>query len=791
MLTACSISVQGSALYQRYNLLQAPAGTFGEGMLGFVNPANVGLLHSFETQFRWTTDADQVFRVNDWGAFAAARGAGFGMYRLRFGDITMTNYQASLGFGDDRLAVGVGYGWMSTDAALSAPNEWKAGVIWRPDRRLSLGVTGFFPDHNAAKIGLFEAGVRPFAAPLLTLFADAVITEGRSLTADDWSAGLACRVLPGVFVVGRYFGSESFTVGVQLDLGKGSLAAQGHYDRDRSAMMNSYLVRAGGLKTSLTEKGLKNKAYAVFQPKGVIDYQKFTFFEGSDARFYDLLRDLRAAANDPRIAVVALNLSRMSIRPEHAWELRQEMVRARKQGKRLIAFFENAGMTGYHLASAADEAVIDPQGSLVLTGMVMSRTYMKGTLEKLGLGFDEWRFWKYKSAYETYSRESFSEGDREQRTAYLDDWYELIRKDVCASRQFSSAKWDSLVDHSTIFSADRAKSAGLVDRLGRWSDLKEMLKERKQDRLLKISRSELWDNAVLEEQWGGRPKIALVYGLGVCDMDKGIRARRLQKVFADLAKQKNVKAVVFRVDSPGGSAMAADVVAEALKKCAAKKPVIISQGQVAGSGGYWISMYGDKIVAGPNTVTGSIGVIGGWVWDQGLGEKLGMTEDHVKRGAHADIEAGVTLPLLGLTVPRRNLTSDERAMIERWIREMYDSFVAKVAEGRDMTKEEAEAIAQGRFYSGLDGKQVGLVDEIGGLMTALALAKSEAKIADNQRVEIVEIPKTTSLSEYLGGMTRTQTLVSDPVVEYLRSVAEEPFQQLFRMLPDDYPSFEN
>jgi protease-4 len=162
--------------------------------------------------------------------------------------------------------------------------------------------------------------------------------------------------------------------------------------------------------------------------------------------------------------------------------------------------------------------------------------------------------------------------------------------------------------------------------------------------------------------WGELPRIAVVYALGECAMDSGIKARTLSKEVDALVEDSGIEAIVFRVDSPGGDAMASDLVAEALKKAKGKKPVIVTQGAVAASGGYWLSMYGDKIVAAPHTITGSIGVIGGWFYNAGLKEKLGMTTDRVQAGDHADIGFGMVLPFLGLGVPDRNLTEWERGM---------------------------------------------------------------------------------------------------------------------------------
>ncbi len=772
---------QPPSFHGQFDLLQAPAAVFNDGLLGFVNPATVGLLQAPEVQLHGALNQG-AGSMDERALFAAARGFGFGMLERRRGDVRTTDYQATAAFGDDRFAAGAGYVWRRSTCGDLA-GEWKVGLIARPAAQLSFGVAGFLP-RDGSKSALLEAGVRPFGNPRLTLFADAVVREGNGFSKDEWSAGAACRIVEGVSLVGRRFGDRSLSFGLMIDFGRSSLAGQTIAPEEGDGR-RTFMVRAGGLRPSWSRKLMKNKACTSFELKGMVDYQKGGLFGGKRERFYPLLRDLRAAADDPRIAVIALNLTDLSIRPENAWELREELVRARRNGKQVLAFFENAEMTGYHLASAADCVVLDPLGTLFLPGLVMSRTYLKGTLEKLGLGFDEWRFFKYKSAYETYSRDQYSDADREQRQAFLDAWYEMIRRDVCDSRGFSPAAFDSLIDRSPLWTAEQAREARLVDRLGRWAELKEILKEKGKGRLIKIDRKQLEERVLVSDRWGGKEKIALVYGIGVCDMERGIRARRLTKIFERLTKDKQIKAIVFRVDSPGGSALASDIVAEAMKKCAQKKPVIVSQGQVAGSGGYWISMYGNKIVAGPNTITGSIGVIGGWVYDNGFSQKLGMSEDRVQRGEHADLEAGVTLPLIGLSVPHRNMTEEERTIIERSIRHWYDQFVTRVAEGRSMSKEAVHEAGQGRIYSGHDGKQVGLVDEIGGLMTAIAVACAEAGIKPGEAVEIVEKMPAPSLSE----MFSAGAALSDGTVEFLRLTLQEQ-GRLLLLPPSDYPSFE-
>jgi protease IV len=272
-----------------------------------------------------------------------------------------------------------------------------------------------------------------------------------------------------------------------------------------------------------------------------------------------------------------------------------------------------------------------------------------------------------------------------------------------------------------------------------------------------------------DNHWGGNKKIALIYALGECAMDQGITARKLVKDVESAVNDPFVSAIVFRVDSPGGDGMASDIVAEALRKGKGKKPIIVSQGAVAASGGYWLSMYADTIVAAPNTLTGSVGVIGGWYYNKELKEKLGMTTDFVKTGNHADLGFGMTLPLIGLGLPDRNLTAEERTVMERSIKSMYKDFVQKVATGRHKKTEEIDAIAEGHIFSGTEGSTNGLVDVLGGLSEAIRIARERAGIATNERIDIVELPKQGlfNLNLFSPKLFGIDVQQKDPVIESL------------------------
>ncbi len=772
----------------RHTFLQNGAASYQNGLLGFANPAASAMLQRFNWRYYWTSDETENLGVQNWGILTGAEGVGFGAIRTNFGNRKVTDYNISFASGNQSAAFGLGYRWTTGDGRFfGRENLISAGWILRPSRYLSAGLVGNFSTRSSAKEGVLELGVRPLGTPVLSVFGDFSLQKDQQLADAAWSAGAALQVVKGIHLTGRYFDNERFTMGFSISWGGERFSGQSHFDSEQDRQFNSYSVGYGDYTPSVFEDIFsKKKHYVAMGLKGLISYQKYKWFDNSQ-RFMDILQTIENARRDPAVEVVALNLSAMRIYPEHAWEIREALRAVKADGKKVVIFVDNAGMNGYHLASVADVLMMDPQGSLQLPGYVLSRTYLKGTLEKLGLGFDEWRFFKYKSAAEMLSRDEMSAADREQRQALVDDSYALFQKEVAASRNISREKLADIIDEKVYVMPDDALAEGLVDTLCRWSELDGVISKLTGAKKIPLPGKYLAERANAVQQWGEPARIAVVYALGECAMDSGIRARWLEKVFLGLAKAHQVKAVVFRVDSPGGDGMASDVVAEALKKCAAKKPVIISQGQVAASGGYWISMYGDSIVAGPNTITGSIGVIGGWVYDKGIGDKLGMSSDLVKQGAHADLGVGVRLPLLNLQVPARNLTGEERERVKDLFLKMYDGFVGKVAAGREMPVDSIRAIAEGQVFSGTDGLANGLVDKIGGMQTAIEMARKMAGLGDNYR--IVEIPKYrgTFNSNFLSPFAIGKSVEEDPVIRFIKTMSERPGYPRPMLLPGDYP----
>ncbi len=770
-------------------LLTSP-GAMKFGLYGYDNPALLTYLHQPDFMFTWSDAAGKWNDFNRWGLFTGMQNFGFGLIHQKDSGRSVTDYRMSLGFGDKSKSFGFGVGWSAGDTKFFERRKIiTVGSLFRPIQYLSIGVMGTFTKVDRRE-GVLELAARPLGNELITLFADYAIANKQNLKQGAWSYGAAIEALPGIRLTGRYFNTHTYTVGVQLSVGRFGVSTQSHYDKDKKHNYNSYAIRMGAYdRTIIGTKVLPEKKYIELNLNGPIKYQRFKLFDKSNT-LAGLLTAIKEAKSDHGIAGIAINTSGLVANREMLWEIREQLKEFKASGRKVIIFIDRPNIDVYHFASVADKIIMDPTGTMMLEGFIMGRTFLKGTLAKLGIGFDEWRFFKYKSAVESYSRDKMSDADREQRQKLLDDFYKLAKTDICEGRKISFDRFDQLVDDVVFFLPEEAIKEGLVDTLGRWETVKELVKNWEGEEKKMVGAGSLVKFQLpYDNYWGEPPQIAVIYALGACAMDEGITSRKLVKDVEAVTKNTKVKAVVLRVDSPGGDAMASDYIAEALKKCKEKKPVIISQGYVAASGGYWLSMYADTIVAAPNTITGSIGVIGGWLYNKGLKDSLGMTTDFVKVGKHADLGFGFTLPFIGLGIPDRNMTEDERSKAEFLIKTMYKEFVNKVAFGRKKKFDDIEPIAQGRVWSGYDGKQNGLVDVLGGLETAIQIAKVRANICSDQDVKIIEYPEKGWIDmSFLQPKLFGVSVEDDPTLNYVKFRLQHNGQPM-PMLPIDEMEF--
>jgi protease-4 len=468
----------------------------------------------------------------------------------------------------------------------------------------------------------------------------------------------------------------------------------------------------------------------------------------------ELFRVIEQAGNDKKVSGIILNVSACQLGQETLWELRNSLEKFKSKGKKVCAFISSADLDIYCLATIADKIVMDDQGVLMLTGYAWGRGYVKHSLEKLGIGARELRYLQFKSAAETYTRDSLSNADRVQYGEILDDIMGITRDAVTKARSWTAEEFNAIINNEFMFSAKSALARGLVDSSGRKEAVLEAVKEISDGKAADLfflygdTESSLTGSKFPYKpgKAGGlfnrAPVIAVVNANGVTDMERGIAAWTLAATIRELSEKKQVKAIVLRINSPGGSAEAADYITEAVKTAKERVPVVVSMGAVAASGGYWASMSASKIVATPVTITGSIGVIGSWFYDNGLNNKLGLSVDTMQRGDHADM-------MTGMLLPRRDLRPNEEARYRAYILDMYADFTSRVAANRGMDIERVESLAQGRVYSGLGALNAGLIDNIGGIDDAIRIARELANIPDDIKINITEYPKPKFLDKML------------------------------------------
>jgi protease IV len=467
-----------------------------------------------------------------------------------------------------------------------------------------------------------------------------------------------------------------------------------------------------------------------------------------------ITRALHHASVDNKIKGVLLigNLSPNGLGTGYAAlkEVRAALADFRASGKPVVAYLDYATTRDYYLASVANELVMDPFGELIMPGLASEPWFVGGALEKYGIGVQVTRVGKYKSYVETFTRTDMSPESREQLQKLLDDvWFTLV-SDISKSRGVDPAKIQATVDAEGIIKASIAQDAHLVDKVAYRDEIIDQLKKEtgvtapkdpfKQVELGYYAKT----NLSTPSASFGEGKVAVVYAEGDIVEGEGdqkeVGGVKFARELRRLREDSSVKAIVLRVNSPGGSATASETIQREVRLARKVKPVIVSMGSYAASGGYWISTYGDRIFAEPDTITGSIGVFGIIPNIQKLANDHGLTFDSVKTGKFAG----------GLLTISRPRTDEELAVFQKGVDWMYAQFIAKVAEGRKLAPGRVEEIAQGRVWSGTEALKLGLVDEIGGLEAAIRYAGTQANLGEHPRV--VEYPRSKNLSEAIAEM---------------------------------------
>jgi protease IV len=456
---------------------------------------------------------------------------------------------------------------------------------------------------------------------------------------------------------------------------------------------------------------------------------------------------LRKASVDRRVSSVIIRPTSNAALWGKVQEVREAIIDFKRSKKPIVAFLEYGGDQSYYLASACDKVFLMPTASLDLTGMASYELFLRGALDKLGAFPDSLHVGDYKTASNTFTEHSFTPAHREMAESLNTDLYEQLIAGLAEGRHRTAAEMRALVDHGPYLPEDAVR-AGLIDDLAYEDEIDD-----------KVSLGRGRTNTLRQHEYRNvglgslglnrGPRIALIYAVGMISSGASTDGAAGQVLGSDtmveyLRKARadnSIRAIVLRIDSPGGSAVASDVIWREIMLTRERKPVIASMSDVAASGGYYIAMPAHAIVAQPATLTGSIGVVLVRFVLDGTLDKLGINIETVKQGRYADLFS-----------PVRPFTPDERKKVGTLMQATYDAFVEKAAAGRNTTPERIDAIAQGRVWTGKQAKDLGLVDELGGLDRALAIAKDRAKIARGTEVELVVFPPKKSLLE----------VVSDP-----------------------------
>lgn len=667
---------------------------------------------------------------------------------------SLTEYQIGVGSGDGRHFGGFAYHFSgSGKGAWRRSNYLSMGEISRPIRQLSIGAATRWAPSTGDADAIFDIGFRPVGTSRITLFGDLTVPKDFDIDGGTIGLGASLRPVDGVEVSARWRDNDRFQFSAGLTLARFGARATPIY-RDRGATTSNlrnrdhlgtwYSFRLSPPLRGLDveRRAMRNRRFISMDLHGRAVYQSYRWFDSDAKPLRDLTEQIRFAKEDPTVGGVAIRLSGFEANAAMVWELRESLLALKRAGKKVLIAADHLDQRSYYLACVADHLVLDPLGGLLMPGVQASRTYMKDLLAKLGLGFDEWRYYKYKSAMEALSRTSFSDADREQFEALVRATYEELAAGIAGSGRIARDRLDQLVNEEPYLTATRMKELGLVDALGRWEDLETQVKAyggRGKPQPYAAVAERRWKP---DETWGPVPTVAIVYLVGECAMDTGIRARTTVPAMRRLRDSRDVSAVVLRVDSPGGDPLASDLVAEETRKLReAKKPTLVSQGRVAGSGGYWISMDGETIAAGPFTLTGSIGIIGGWIWNDGFGKKSGLASDHVQIGKSADLLGGLTVPFLGARLPERNLDEGERRQIRGLFDDLYGTFTSRVATARGLETARVRELGEGRIYDGKAAVANRLADRVATLEETIEAAKLRAGIAPGRRYRVVEIPR--------------------------------------------------
>ncbi|MGD9631265.1 MAG: signal peptide peptidase SppA [Pyrinomonadaceae bacterium] len=497
---------------------------------------------------------------------------------------------------------------------------------------------------------------------------------------------------------------------------------------------------------------------------------------GQQQSFTSLLTQLRKAKVDKRVGGVMLDINFPGIGWGKAYELREAIADLKQSGKPVYAYMEIGMNKEYYIATAADKVFLPPPGDLYINGFAAEAMFYKGSLDKLGIEAEVIQIGpKYKNAPDQYTKKEMGEGQREVINAVLDEYWGSYTGAIAESRKKDVADVESMIDNAP-FSATQAKEQGLIDGTlyedQVYEEFRKALGYKEGEKVRTIRTGAYREIPSDSLGLNNGERVAVIFASGAINTGKSsdgtfggqmVGSDTIVQAVNDAANDSSIKAIVLRVDSPGGSALASDLMWYAIENAKAKKPVVVSMADVAASGGYYISTNASKIVAEPTTITGSIGVFAGKPVVKGLYDWLGITNEYTLRGKNA-----------GIFRETEKWTPEERAKMEEQTNNIYfNNFLPKVAKGRNIDQERANELGQGRVWTGSQAKENGLIDEFGGIEKAIEIAKQLANLPADRDVRRIVFPAPKPFfQQWFGGNEDAEMAANPKDAETRRALVE-------------------
>ena len=697
-----------------------------DALATFFNPSGLGTGRGLNLYYLRTYQSDWA---GDDAFFLAVPNGGFGVeFATANADTTFTRYTLSGGQHlGHALYLGTSYSWInSDDKTYDAFHSLSFGLMYRR-RYFSIGAMARDlnqPKLLGEKLGrTYDLGlaIRP-GTWRTTLSIDMQKTQG--VEGIDLHYAMEVRPIRELMLRGTLNSDLSFDVRFGINIGNWGIGTGNTFNENRELQTGVGYFHFSNIPTT---KQLPRRRIFL------------------DLQMHSLKEVLSIAKSDEDIAGILVRINGSSYGMAQLQEMADAILDFRESGRVVLCYLTNCSTGDYIVASTCDGILMHPSAEVRLIGLRTERTFYKGILDMLGIRADLERIGKYKSASEAFTRKEMSEAQREIQNIILDDLYEQLIDTIADGRGWTPEDVKKRIDTGP-YTAKQAFAAELVDRLVYEDELTDVVTELTDDQTDLISSNEYADSRVDSQDWRiPQPKIAIIEAKGLMvtgdsfiDPLTGTQVMGADTIVSAIQEAKgddSIKAVVLRIDSGGGLVIAADIIWRALVQLTEVKPLVVSMGDVAASGGYYIAAPANVIIAEPGTITGSIGVVSGKYSLKGLYEKLGIQKEILKRGEHADFYTDYG-----------DYPPSEQEIIQQQIKEIYDDFITKVALGRsELTTTEVDELGRGRIWSGRQAKENGLVDELGGLSLALAIAQEYAGL-QGKMVEVTRFPKQTWVS---------------------------------------------